>query len=63
MAHSILVVIYHMLRDGTGYEDLGADYFRARHAETVKRRSIKELEKLGYKVILDAEGAMPVAVG
>lgn len=63
VAHSILVVIYHMLRDGTGYEDLGADYFRARHAETVKRRSIKELEKLGYKVILDAEGAMPVAVG
>jgi len=27
VAASILTAIYHMLRDGTGYQDLGADHF------------------------------------
>src|SRR5690606_27467787 len=63
VAHSMLVTIHHLLRDGTEYEDLGADYFKARNAESVKRRSIKELEKLGYKVTLEAEELMPVAAG
>lgn len=53
VAHSILVVIYHMLKNDTDYADLGADYFATRKAEATKRRSIKELEKLGYKVILE----------
>lgn len=52
VAHSLLVVIYHMLRNGTAYAELGADYFAKRNAETAKRRSIRELERLGYKVTL-----------
>lgn len=57
VAHSILVVIYHMLRDGTAYADLGADYFATRNAEAAKRRSIKQLERLGFKVHLEPTAA------
>ncbi|MDK2928297.1 MAG: hypothetical protein PWR31_1988, partial [Bacillota bacterium] len=52
-AHSLLVTIYHMLRDDTNYTDLGADYFAKRNNEVAKRRSIRELERLGYKVTLE----------
>lgn len=57
VAHSLLVIIYHMLRDGTTYTDLGADYFTKRNTEAAKRRSIKQLEQLGYKVILEPSDA------
>lgn len=57
VAHSILVVIYHMLRDGTDYTDLGADFFATRNAEATKRRSIKQLERLGFKVHLEPAAA------
>jgi hypothetical protein len=53
VAHSLLVIIYHMLCDDTNYTDLGADYFVKRNNEAAKRRSIKEIERLGYKVTLE----------
>jgi transposase len=53
VAHSLLVTIYHMLRNDTDYTDLGANYFVKRNNEAAKRRSIKELERLGYKVTLE----------
>lgn len=53
VAHSLFVTIYHMLRNDTDYTDLGADYFAKRNKEAAKRRSIKELERLGYKVTLE----------
>ena len=53
VAHSILVTIYHMLRDGTLYQDLGGDYFHRRDEEASRRRAIASLEKLGFKVTLE----------
>ncbi len=32
VSHSLLVIIYHMLRDQQSYRDLGADFFEARSA-------------------------------
>ena len=52
VAHSILVIIYCMLRDGTPYQDLGADYFLDRDRQGVKRRAIRHLETLGFQVTL-----------
>ena len=54
VAHSILVIIYHLLRDGTTYQDLGSSYFDQRNAQAVLRRSVRRLEGLGYRVTLEA---------
>jgi hypothetical protein len=35
---TILVIVYHLLRDGTRYEDLGATYFDDRDRQRVERR-------------------------
>ena len=62
VAHSLLVTIYHMLRDHADYADLGADYFAKRNTEATRRRSIKELERLGYKVTLEPLDAAFAAI-
>jgi len=50
VAHSILVIAYHILRDGTVYRDLGAGYFDQRKADTLPKQLVKRLERLGYQV-------------
>ena len=52
VAHSILVIIYNMLKKGTSYQDLGAQYFDERGKEHVLSRFVKRIEALGYKVDL-----------
>lgn len=52
VAHALLVIIYHMLKKGTAYEDLGPNHFDQINKEAAVRRSVKHLETLGYKVIL-----------
>lgn len=52
VAHSILVSVYHILRDGTVYQDLGANYFDERSKEAAKRQAVKRLERLGFTVTL-----------
>lgn len=53
VAHSILVIAYHMLGDGTEYRDLGGDYFDKRNKEMLQRGLVKRLEGLGLKVTLE----------
>lgn len=53
VAHAILRTAYQLLRRGTTYQDLGADYFHRRHAERVTRRAVALLERQGYRVTLD----------
>ena len=52
-AHSLLVAIYHMLRDGTVFQDLGPMHFEKLNREAVTRRSLRRLEQLGYRVTLE----------
>lgn len=52
VAHSILVIVYHMLQRGTEYVELGGDYFDKRNQQQVEQRLVKRLEQLGYKVTL-----------
>ena len=54
VAHSILVIIYHMLRDGSTYRELGGEYFDQRNRQTTIRRSVQRIQRLGYKVTLEA---------
>ena len=53
VGHTILVMVYHLLRDGTEYEELGASYFDERDRVAVERRLVRRLEQLGYRVSLE----------
>src|SRR5262249_24700682 len=50
VARALLVAIYHMLKDGTQYQDLGPEHFDRIDREAALRRSVRRLERLGYQV-------------
>jgi transposase len=52
VAASILTATYHMLKDGTMYQDLGPNHFDARTKERQTNRLVKRLADLGYAVEL-----------
>jgi transposase len=54
VAHSILVIAYHVLSRGVPYADLGPDYLLLRgSSEAYKNRLVRQLERLGHKVTLE----------
>jgi transposase len=53
VAHSILVISYHLLKHGTDFHDLGGDYFDRRDQDALERRLVSRLEALGNKVSLE----------
>ncbi len=53
VGHSILVIAWHLLSKGVDYEDLGADFFVKRDADSTRRRAVRQLERLGHKVTLE----------
>ena len=50
----VLEIAYHVLRDGVAYEDLGVNYYDERKKDAVVRNAVKRLERLGYKVTVEA---------
>jgi len=53
VAHSILVIAYHLLRDGVDYHDLGGDFFARRvDPERRTRHLVAQLQQLGHAVTL-----------
>lgn len=53
IAHTILVIIWHMLKEGTVYTELGSDYLaRLDDPDRRRRHLINQLEHLGYHVQL-----------
>jgi transposase len=58
LGHTILVIIYHLLRDGTTYHDLGPDYFDRLETERLTRTLVRRLERLGHKVTLQPQDAV-----
>jgi transposase len=57
VAHSVLVILYHLLRDRRPYSDLGADYFDQLDRIRLERRYVHQLERLGYTVTLTPSAA------
>lgn len=57
VAHSIVVMAYHILKYHQPYQELGANYFDERKKESVAHRLTKRLETLGYKVNLEPNAA------
>jgi transposase len=52
VGHTILVIAYHLLSEGTTYRDLGPTYFDERDRRHVEHRLVRRLEGLGYAVKL-----------
>ena len=50
VAHSILTVIYYVLKRDLQYKELGGDYFDRLQRHKIVKYHVKRLEALGYKV-------------
>jgi transposase len=50
VAASMLTDVYHMLRDGTEFQDLGGQYFEQRDKEHLTKRLLRRLRNLGVDV-------------
>ena len=48
VAASMLTAIWHMLRDGTFYQDLGADHFHRRSPEQQAHHLARQIARLGF---------------
>lgn len=58
VAHTMIVIVWHLLHDNTSYTELGSDYFDRRNDADARRRYlIRELEKLGSTVTLQPAAA------
>jgi transposase len=53
VGHTILIIAYHLLTDGTAYHDLGSDYFDRRDQQALERRLVRRLEALGNTVTIE----------
>jgi transposase len=52
VGHTLLVILYHMLKHGREYQELGADYFDRLEPRRLQRYLVRRLERLGYEVQL-----------
>jgi transposase len=53
VAHSILMIIYHVLSKKQSYQELGGDYFDRQNVAAQRQRLIHKLEALGLKVTVE----------
>ena len=49
VAHSILIAIYHILKENVPYQDLGADYYNRFNRESKINAYLKKLKALGWE--------------
>ena len=52
VAHSILTIVYYVLKRQQPYRELGGNYFDERDRQAVERRLVARLENLGNQVSL-----------
>ena len=57
VAHTILVIAYHMLKNRCQYQELGGDYFDRLRGDGLKRYYVKRLQQLGLSVTVEPIGA------
>jgi transposase len=50
LAHHLLTIVFHVLRDGTEYIELGADHHDRKNKPKMARKLLQRLERLGYQV-------------
>jgi transposase len=52
VAHQLLTIIFHIVADGSVYQELGAAYYDRQNKPKVIRKLVDRLQKLGYYVTL-----------
>jgi transposase len=52
VAHSILVISFHLLQRQVSYHDLGTNFFDERDRDALQKRLVRRLEHLGYELAL-----------
>ncbi len=57
VAHSMLIAIYHLIKDGTIYQDLGPNHFDELDRQRITHRAVRRLQALGYQVTLQEASA------
>jgi transposase len=62
VAASILTAVYHMLRDGTFYQDLGATHFQRRSPKQQAAYLLRQIAKLGFQCKLTPTDKEAVSV-
>ena len=55
VAHKILNSVYHVLRSGQRYKELGADYLDQLDERLVKNNLVRRLQRLGYTVTAEKQ--------
>jgi hypothetical protein len=53
VGHSLLVIFYHMLKQGSTYSELGGNFLDRLEPQRRTRYYVKRLEQLGHKVTLE----------
>lgn len=53
VAHTMLVIVYHLLSRRVAYAELGSDYVDRQQVERQRRRLVERLEALGVKVTIE----------
>ncbi len=61
VAHSILVIAYHVIQRQQPYRELGANYFDQQRPEATTKRLVKRLENMGYQVALQPKDSLLTA--
>lgn len=51
-AHQILIIAYHVLRDGTPYQERGGDFYDRLNPDRTRARLTQRLQRLGWEVVL-----------
>ena len=54
VAHSMLIAIYHILKDGVAFKDLGAEYYNKFNKERKIKAYLKKLKALGWEASVAA---------
>jgi len=58
VAHTMLVIGYHVLKSGQGYRELGGNYLEQINKEQLQRYFLKRLHRLGLQVIVQPATAV-----
>jgi transposase len=57
VAHRMLIIAWHIIQEGTVYQELGGNHYDRLHPDRSARRLIKRLEQIGFQVVV--KKAMP----
>jgi transposase len=52
LEHTLLVIAWHLLKEGVAYEELGTDHYDRTNPERAKQRLLRRMESLGFEPIL-----------